>query len=418
MLPDGWWRDAEHLRAEVEKHGSCQKAAIAHGLDPSTLTKWWRKLELPPLREDKLDERDILDPARLREQQQKAELAHLRREVERLHTELAAREAVIERIIEAGRVPVDVPKYTVARANQTKHKRSAIAPIFDIQYGQLVAPSDTPLNVGDFNTAVFDQRLSRWLEAVTGSIRDYAASHTIDEFVLPLGGDLVEGSDIFAGQPWQLELDPARQVVELKEKLAGAISTLIGFLKEEIGTRRIMIVAVPGNHGKVGGKRSGATPSTMSWDWLCTEWLKDRLREEPIDVWGIEPGGALLFETAKRLFLLIHGDEIKGWGGLPFYGMTRYDGRAMRLTGEVYDYCLMGHHHQPASIPNGSGGEFIVSGDWVGANNLARNLGAASTPQQRLLFVSAKYGITENLPIYLAPPKRERPRIYTASTAA
>ena len=59
----------------------------------------------------------------------------------------------------------------------------------------------------------------------------------------------------------------------------------------------------------------------------------------------------------------------------------------------------MGHHHQPASIPNGSGETFVM-GDWVGANNLSSQMTAASRPQQRVLFVSPKWGVTGSEPIY------------------
>jgi hypothetical protein len=270
-----------------------------------------------------------------------------------------------------------------------------------MQYGQFVRPEDVPLGQGGYDTNVFDQRLARYVKATTETMRDYAASHRIEEMMIVLGGDLVEGADIFAGQAWQLAVDPARQTYELATKLGeAAIPELVRFAKEELGVERVGIVSVPGNHGKVGGKRSGATPSTMSWDWLCVEWMRDKLAGYPIDLYAVEPGGAVMFETAGHVFLAIHGDEVKGWGGLPFYGLTRYDGRAMRLAQVVYDYCLLGHHHQPASIPNGSGGEFIVSGDWVGGNNLSKFLTAASRPQQRILFVAEKYGVTENVPIY------------------
>lgn len=426
-LPEQWWRDEEALRAELAAHGSLAAAARAHGISESTVKSSWSKIKKPgenlPRSVAKVQEireqRDLEDPERLREEQRQAEVRHLRAEHKRLIAERANREAIIERIVDAARVPVEVPRYAVRKQTKSLPVRSAVLPVFDCQFGQLVQPDDTPLGIGGFNTDVFDERLQRWLDAVTGSMRDYAASHRVTELVIPFGGDMVEGEDIFAGQAWQLELDPARQTVEFARRWTKVLSdTLIPFVKEEIGVEKLMVVCVPGNHGKVGGKRKGATPSTMSWDWLAFEWMRDALRAEPINEFAIEPGGAVLFETAGHLFLTIHGDEIKGWGGLPFYGLTRYDGRAIRMTGEVYDYCLLGHHHQPASIPNGSGGEFIVSGDWVGGNNLSRFLAAASRPQQRLLFVGEKYGITENIPIYLEEhSRRERPYVYTTQAA-
>lgn len=420
-LPQRWYLDTETFQREVDHHGSFAKTARAHGISPNTLIQAWHRAGLPKRISGPLPRSHVPvdDPERVKLDGLDAAVKHLSQENRELRKLLASREKIVETIVEAARVPVKVPRYAVRKRSAKLPVRSAVLPVYDCQFGQLVRPEDTPLGVGEFSVEVFDQRLARWLDGVTGSMRDYATSHRIEELTVVFGGDLVEGEDIFAGQAWQLEHDPAMQTVLFVRRWAEALRTLLEFAKTEIGIRRVMVLAIPGNHGKVGGKRKGATPSTMSWDWLASEWLRDSLRAEPVDVWGIESGGAVLFETAAHLFLAIHGDEIRGWGGLPFYGLAKYDGRAIRMSGELHDYLLMGHHHQPANIPNGSGGETIVSGDWVGANNLSRYLASASRPQQRLLFVGERYGVTEQIPLYLEEQReRQRPMIYSTGEAA
>jgi hypothetical protein len=389
--------DKLDLRAEVERIRAAARTGSAVG---------------------SLDERDPLDPERIAEDRTKLATAHYRTENNRLRAELAKREETVERIMAALAVPVDVPRYDLAKTDKTLPVRSAVLPIYDIQYGQHVSPSDVPLRQGGHTSQTFDEKLARYLKAVTGSLRDYAASHRVDELVIPLGGDLVEGYDIFAGQAWQLDKNPAEQTRDLAAHLANAIKALVKVAKEEIGVERIAVLSVPGNHGKVGGKRAGALPTTMSWDWLTVEILGLHLQGQPIDLWVNEPAGSLLFETAGHTFLQIHGDEIQGHSGIPFYGLTKFDGKAMRLARCVYDYCLLGHHHQQSSIPNGSGGEFLMSGDWIGGNNLSKYLMAASRPQQRLLFVSRRFGITETVPIYLEDQRRREPVIHAIEAAA
>lgn len=419
-LTDRWWRDREQLLHEVEVHGGAAAAARAHNVKANLLTQAWHTFGLPELpRSKKSAPLEPVDaPERLEQRSIEEELRYYKRRNSELDRALTNREAIVKKIVEAARVQVSTPHYKVARQRKSLPQRSAILPIFDCQFGQLVQPSDTPLGIGEFNLEIFDQRMKRWMDAVTRSMLDYKTSHVINELVIILGGDLVEGEDIFAGQAWQLEVDPAMQTVLFVRRWASGLKDLIQFVKEEIGVRRLMLVAVPGNHGKVGGRKKGATPKTMSWDWLASEWLRDALRAEPIDTFGIEPGGMALFRTAGHLFLTIHGDEVRGWGGIPFYGFTRFDGRAIRLTGVLYDYLLCGHHHQPASIPTGSGGEIIMSGDWVGGNNLSGQLVAASRPQQKLLFVADKYGVTEHIPIYLEESRRPEPHIYESGLAA
>lgn len=336
--------------------------------------------------------------AREREERE-AELRHLKKEVKKLTDAVVNQEAVFDRIVDATRVPVEVPKLAVAKQDSKKPARSVVLPIYDQQYGQFVRPTDTPGGKGSFDAAVFDQRLARWVEGVTGSVRDYCTAHRLEEVIIPLGGDQVEGDEIFPGQAWQLEMGPPQQVWQLACKLEAALKTVIRFAREEVGASYVGLYAVPGNHGKVGGKKSGARPADYSWDWLLYKILFDKLRAEPIDQFGIEVGGALFFRAGGHEFQAIHGDQIRGWGGLPFYGLAKFDGRSIRLHSTIYRYLLMGHHHQPATIPNGSG-ETIVSGDWVGANNLSAMMTAASRPQQNILFVAEKWGITETARIY------------------
>jgi hypothetical protein len=97
---------------------------------------------------------------------------------------------------------------------------------------------------------------------------------------------------------------------------------------------------------------------------------------------------------------MIHGDEIRGWGGIPFYGLSRYDSKAVRQGHLLHDYLLLGDKHVPAEIEQGGGGETLMCGAWVGENNLSRQLGAAARPQQRVHFVAEKWGISESTRIY------------------
>lgn len=400
----------EVLAALKAHNGVVAQAALSLGVSETTMgrlvARHSLKETLAEIRERAAVEerakraRPVTDPERVQEDQLREEVKLLKRENSDYAKALASQEGLFDRIVEATRISVEKPAYKPARQKATLPARSVVLPIYDLQFGAHVVASDTPGRKGSYDSRVFDQRLARYIEGVEGSLRDYAASHRLQEALIVLGGDMVEGDEIFPGQSWQLELDPPRQVWELAVKLGDALQRIIATAKSEFGIPKVGIYAVPGNHGKVGGKRGGARPTTYSWDWLLFKILADRLRAEPVEHFAIEPGGAVLFGAADFVFLAIHGDEIRGWGGLPFYGLTKFDGRAMRLHQTVYDYLLMGHHHQPASIPNGSG-ETIVSGDWMGGTNLSRMMTAASRPQQNVLFVARKWGITEVARIYL-----------------
>lgn len=338
-------------------------------------------------------------PERIKATQLEAEVKALRKDNKAYAKALAEQGQFFDQIVEATRVPVRKPSYKAHRITGSHPGQSVITPVFDQQFGQFVRPTDTPGNKGGFSVDVFDKRLERWVDGVTGIMGKRANGYRFEELIIPFGGDHVEGDEIFAGQAWQLALDPPRQVWELAERMDDAIARVIKFAKEELGVQHVALYGITGNHGKVGGKRGGARPATYNWDWLFLKILFDKLREQPVDEFAIEPGGALFFRCAGHEFQAIHGDQIRGWGGLPFYGLTKFDGRSIRLHSTIYRYLLMGHHHQPAEIPNGAG-ETIVSGDWVGANNLSGMMTAASRPQQKVIFVSDKWGVMGSERIY------------------
>ena len=91
----------------------------------------------------------------------------------------------------------------------------------------------------------------------------------------------------------------------------------------------------------------------------------------------IHPEGSIFFYAAGFECQAIHGHEIRGWGGIPFYGIARHDAKSVRLHSGCYRYLFHGHIHQQSLINIGTGSEAIVSGDWVGPNNASGAINAA-----------------------------------------
>lgn len=356
---------------------------------------------------EEIQRRDVQDRERIKQTQVDAELKMLRRENAQYAKALAKQEELFDRFVEISQVPVKVPKFVVPKQAKKLPSRSVVVPIYDQQYGQLVRPEDTPGQQGGFSTEIYDQRAERWFAGVTSHLLKQSAVYRLEEMIIVLGGDHVEGDEIYPQQSWQLEIDPIKQMWQMACKLGGVddqlglLQRLIRFAKAELGIPYILVLCVPGNHGKVGGKRGGARPKSYNWDWGMQTILQDKLRAEPIDEFIIRPDGSIFFYAAGFECQAIHGENIKGWGGIPFYGIARYDAKSVRLHNRLYRYLFMGHIHQQSQINIGTGAEAIVSGDWVGANNMSDMIVAASRPKQLLVYFGASMGITEQVPIYL-----------------
>lgn len=357
---------------------------------------------------DEIARAEVTDRERIRRTQIDAELKVLRRENAQYAKALAKQEELFDRFVEISQTRIEVPKFTIPKQSKKLPSRSVVVPIYDQQYGQLVRPWDTPGQRGGFNTEIYDSRAQRWFEGVTSHLRKQAAMYRLEELIIVLGGDHVEGDEIFAGQSWQLEIDPVKQMWELACKMGGdnegnvgMLQLLVRFAKQELGIPWVAVYCVPGNHGKVGGKRSGARPSTYNWDWGLHMIVQDKMRNDPVDEFVIRPDGSVFFYAAGFECQAIHGQQIKGWGGIPFYGIARHDAKSVRLHNRLYRYLFMGHIHQQSQINIGTGAEALVSGDWVGPNNMSGDIMAASRPKQWLFYFSASMGVSEQVPIYL-----------------
>lgn len=333
---------------------------------------------------------DVLSLEGRREYAKDAELKFLRAEVKRLQSAVHNQESFFERLVEAARHPLDPPEFRLEPSTGRK-RRDVILHLSDLHYGELVREEDTPGGLNVFNRRIFRLRLERYVKAVIGSLRDFAAGHTLDNLIFALGGDIVTGDEIFPNQIWALDRHPVEQVLEVADLLSWALREIMHVSSEELGMSGVYIYCVPGNHGRMKGtKRSGGQPPTYSWDWLVYKLLERDLANYPVNTFGIEPAGVLYFGSKDHIFQLSHGHEIRGALSISFYGVGRFDARSIRTQKIIPDALLLAHYHQAASIPIGYG-ESLHNGSFLGANNLAQFTGA-SPASQNLYLVSEEFG--------------------------
>jgi len=74
-----------------------------------------------------------------------------------------------------------------------------------------------------------------------------------------------------------------------------------------------------------------------------------------------------LVEIRDHLFAVEHGDGVKSWNGIPFYGLERKSRRLAAIYSRKekdIDYYVYGHFHQPSTIPATHNSETIINGSW------------------------------------------------------
>jgi hypothetical protein len=87
----------------------------------------------------------------------------------------------------------------------------------------------------------------------------------------------------------------------------------------------------------------------------------------------------------------MHGHNIKGWAGIPWYGTDRHIAREAKARRQRptknFDKLILGHFHAPLWTP-----DYIVNGSLSGTSELDHGQGRDAAPCQVAFLVHPKHG--------------------------
>lgn len=250
-----------------------------------------------------------------------------------------------------------------------------------------------------YSSDVCAARVREYADKVIALTEIQRKDHPVDELRVYLLGDLVEGELIFPGQQHLVDGSLNAQVMRGTEILEEFLLTMAGQF------RRIHVVGVGGNHGEVGGfNRRDSHPET-NMDVLLMQFAQRLTREQPNITWGelVVPNERKWYavdQVGEKRFFMIHGQQVKGQLGFPWYGF----GKKMLGWRDKFgfDYALSGHYHTPARNLYG-GLIHWANGSTESDNTYALEwLAAQGTPSQWLLFCHPTRGVTAEYEVHLS----------------
>lgn len=260
----------------------------------------------------------------------------------------------------------------------------AIALLSDMQCGKI-----TP----DYNTDICRERVMRYAEKIVRIANVQRADHPVRKCVVPLLGDLLENIDIFPGQQWLVDSTLYAQVFNTTPTI------LVDFLRYLLANfEEVEVWAVQGNHGRIG--RKGQFGPEDNADKMIYRIAELMTRDETRLTWHItDPVGERawyqIMKVGEYRALLIHGDQIRGAMGYPFYGLGKkvHSWASGGLGADSYfDDVMLGHWHQLALIPMNKR-RVWQNGSTESTNTFASEmLAAQSDPSQWLLFCNPEAG--------------------------
>lgn len=196
----------------------------------------------------------------------------------------------------------------------------------------------------------------------------------LDEVVIMLGGDMIEGEDIYATQSHHIEDSAIKQVMAAVD----SFWNLGVKLSKQFPGLKVRYVTVPGNHGRV----SKTAAEETNWDNIIYQMLGQI---------------ALAFGdksiTVDVNFQTFHTFDVKGKTGMMYHHGTKHTGTPamqVRLVGWMqqkhWDFMCHGHWHQ-WEIGTQFGKPVMKNGSLPGEDDLAERMGVFDPPRQGWMLI-------------------------------
>ena len=236
-----------------------------------------------------------------------------------------------------------------------------------------------------FSPAILRSRLWSCVERQQEWVELHRKSYTINESVDIVTGDLLSGG-IHAELLRTNEYPEAVQSVKAGELLADIIAT-----KAQHYQKVVVEFVVVDNHARLTHKPQASEAGLNTWNYVVGAFAKERLRDVPNVEFNLYPVIQTTIDVIGRRYLICHGDRIKGWSGLPFYGFARKVGleavKRMKRSLGRFDRVIMGHFHTPMTLP-----DLWLGGSPSGTSAYDHSQGRDSDPSQSSWIVHSKHG--------------------------
>lgn len=331
---------------------------------------------------------------------QRARADQLADEVGRLRRELSDALGQIdrlERVAEYAGRSLRTPKWLVKPTKKADKVATLVSVLSDTHFDEVVNPSEIG-GRNAYNREIAKLRLERYFTQIVRLSRDYLNGMSYDGFVLMLAGDLVSG-DIHDELTETNDSQMLDTVLFWSERIAAGIDLLV----EQYG--RCHIPLVVGNHGRRSRKPRMKGRARDNYDWLIGQLIARHFDGDDRVTFDITDGTDCLVDVHGTRFLLTHGDQVSGGGGIGGHWPPLMRLTAKKRVRYQFNSLVCGHWHSQILSPNQG---LIVNGTTKGEDEFCAIMGFTPEPPQQALFtVAPEHGVTFSAPVFVQDRKRE-----------
>lgn len=266
----------------------------------------------------------------------------------------------------------------------------------------------------EFNFNVACCRAERYVDSIIEWTQHTLANHRFKRAVVLMNGDMTSG---------QIHDHEGRSHYRNMMRNSLAIGQMISLMMRDLAPHfeKIDVICLSGNHGRRTVKKD-YDGAWSNWDYLISETAKLHCAAHKNVTFHIPDTWSLVLDIEGHGFCMMHGDDIKAWNGIPFYGIERKTRRLTALhnsIGKQVRYFVFGHFHA-MTMSAELKGETIVNGAFPATDPYSyESFSGYRDPMQLIHGVSPKYGMTWRLPVKIKDADYEArgPRRYGAILA-
>lgn len=252
------------------------------------------------------------------------QLSFYKKRTKALEKELHNRQAWFDNLRETVSVlktkPVPVPHLQAGTQGKTDHV--VVLDCSDWHYGADTVKTGQLGIFPVYNPEIARAAITAVFERAIGITKKWESFMNIITFVVNLKGDLVEQAYLREGHRGRVAFGPPRQVFEILQIINANVKLLASHFP------KVIVTDVGGNHGRTAQKAGAGLPNE-SFDWLIGKTLGMLMEnQENVEVYTPDCWYILL-RIWDSLVLSFHGEDIRSWAGVPWYGISR---AAMAIT--------------------------------------------------------------------------------------
>ena len=330
----------------------------------------------------------------------KAEVKHYKGLYQGAVKQLGKQEIIVEAIWDASKM---IPKITVATPTPREHlmiedrgSETDVLQLSDLHAGEVVSLEET-MGINSYNMQIMNRRVSLAFRKTLELVELRRSALHIPKLIIAEEGDMLSG-EIHA----ELVRTNVGHMMNLCTRTAFIIAQGIHYLAPHFAN--IEVVGVVGNHPRL-YQKPHYKEKYINWDYLCYQWqavfCKDLLNVH----FTIPKSPYILVNAEETSILMMHGDGIKSWMGIPWYGIDRAIFRLremLQASGEYFDAALLAHFHCRGDLDKATG-PVIINGSVKGGDEFSMgSMQTSHAPSQNLLYFHDRHGYLGGGPIYLA----------------